>query len=337
VAKFAPSRYSDSELPGIVRDVCCWVDADDPLSVSQPRFDAARVDAGHPQAPTAKRICARLHLSWDEAKRLALNPGRNVDRTVGTRTGKEDEPWITDEVCVAALRTVARRIGADEPLAPGRYETEVEHMLAADRRHYLHGHRLVMPTIGQIEKRLGRWPDALVRAGLPPTTWGGSAAGMAWIDAIELCLEATGCLVGLPTLEKFFEANRLSLQRQNPGVSYPIEVEKLRARRVTVGKWTPHRYTTRQERPDLLDPIPGLDGPKRRPSFFDEERAIAAQMQFVRDRRGRSQTRRDYLKWAAGQDDAPAASSMNLDGRPGFAAYREEARRRVLEEENRQR
>lgn len=336
--KFPPSRYSDHELPGVVADVCRYDSRVDPLSVSQTRFDRTRAYAGHPQAPGAKRICVRLKLSWDEVKRLALNPARNADRTVGKLTGTEDEPWLTAEVCVAALRTISHRIGKEVPLTQGRYEIETEQMLAESRRRHRHGRPPVLPTVGQIERRLGRWPEALKRAGLAPLEPQGSVAGIALADAIELCLEATGCLVATDALIEFFTINSLSLQRRGRGVSFPQEVEKLRLRRTEQGKWTPQRYTSALERPDLLSVLPDLNGPKRRNRTYDEDRASAALMQFVRERRGRSQTRRDYIKWAAGRDDSPpSASSMNRDGRPGFATLRTEARLRVREEENGQR
>jgi len=262
VPPFPPSRYSDHELPGVVADVCRDLDPRHPRSVSQARFDAARADAGHPQAPSAKQISARLRLPWPEVKQLALDPTRSVDRTVGTRVGKEDESWVTDEVCIFALLTVASRIVVGTALTPDSYTVEAERMLTADRRRYLHGGRLVMPTVGQIERRLGRWPEALTRAGLKPPE-ARHPAGVPWADAIELCLEATGCLASLRTLVKFFENNELSLRKQRSGPGYPAEVEGLRARRAAAGKWTPPGYTSPRDRPDLLRVIPGLEGPKR--------------------------------------------------------------------------
>jgi hypothetical protein len=332
VPTFPPSRYSDHELPGVVADVCRDLDLRDPRSVSQARFDAGRADAGHPQAPSAKQISARLRLPWPEVKQLAFDPKRSVDRTVGQRVGKDDESWVTDEVCIFALLTVASRIGVDTDLTPDSYKVEIERMLTADRRRYLHGGRLVMPTVGQIERRLGRWPEALIEAGLKPSEVKRFVA-TSGIDAIELCLEATGCLPSLTTLVKFFELNKLALSGRI-GRRYPLQLEELRARRAAAGKWTPPGYTSPRERPDLLCIIPGLEGPKRLPGAFDEDRVLAAMVQFVRDRRGIPQTRRDYLNWAAKRHGAPAASSMSSGGRPGFAAYRTQARLIVREEEN---
>ncbi|MDX6451917.1 MAG: hypothetical protein QOH16_1966 [Gaiellaceae bacterium] len=329
---FPPSSCSDHELPGVVADVCRHVDGGDPLSVSQPSFDGARVAAGHPLAPSAKRISVRLGLSWDAVKQLALDPTRNTDRAVGKRTGKEEQPWLTDDVCVAALRTVAGRLGADVPLTIANYENEVERMLAADRRRHVHGRRLVMPTVGQIEHRLGRWSKALVRAGITPSVPAGQGKGVAWIDAIELCLEATGCLCSSKTLVEWFKINDLSLQIST-GTRYADEVEKLRVRRAAVGKWTPHGFTTAQQRPDLDTPVPGLKGPKRRVAVYDEARVLSALDEFLRARRGLSQTRSEYVRWSVPRGK-PSASSMGEHGRPGFASYRAQARRILREEEN---
>lgn len=334
--RFPRSRYSDHELPGVVADVCRDLDPRDPRSVSQARFDAGRTEAGHPQAPSAKRTAARLHLSWEEVKRFALDSGRDADRTVGALTRRAEELWLTPEVCIAALRTVARKINKDGELTPGRYEIEVEQMLTANRRRYLHGRRLVMPTVGQIERRLGRWPKALQQAGLQPPELTRQAEGVPWIDAIELCLEATGCLPSEKTVIMWFEINDLSLKIHHRGMRYPEEVEKLRARRAAAGKWTPSAYTSPRERSDMLSVV-DVDGPKRRVRGYDDDRVLAALVQFVRDRRGLPQTRRDYMKWAAEKGDAPAASSMSGNERPGFAAYREQARLIVREEENGQR
>jgi hypothetical protein len=318
----------------VVADVCRHVSPADPRSVSQSGFDGARGDAGHPRAPSARQIATRLRLPWQGVKDLALDPKRSVDRAVGRRTGKQSETWITDDVCIAALRTVAAGIGKDVPLTIARYEVEAERMLADDRRRYVHGRRLVMPNVDQIEWRLGPWPQALVRAGLTPPVQTGEV-GSTWIDGIELCLEATGCLVSSATLLKWFEINDLSLAIWTPGMTYRGEVEKLRVRRAAQGKWAPPRYTTPREQPDLLSVVPGLTGPaKRRRPRFDEGRALEVMKEFVRDRRGSSQTRKSYIRWKPKMGDKPAASSMNRFDRPGFAAYREQARRMLREEEN---
>ncbi len=233
----------------MVADVCREANPDDPQSASQPRFDASRANAGHPQAPTAKRICVRLRLSWVELKQFALDPARNVDITVGRRTGRDEEKWITPEFCIATTRTVASKISEDEPLTPVRYTIEIELMLAADHRRHVHGRRLTMPSVRQIEWRLGRWPQALRRAGLKPPDQAVMTAGIAGIDAIELCLETTGCLVSSGTLVKWISINERPLTNWR-GTSYPEEVAKLRVRRAAEGKWTPTSYTSPGTRPD---------------------------------------------------------------------------------------
>jgi hypothetical protein len=336
VPKFAPSRYSDHELPGVVADICRDLDPVDPLAVSQPRFDAGRAAAGHPEAPTAKRICARLALSWEAVKQLALDPTRSVDRTVGIRTGKQDETWLGDDVCLTALRVAAARLADEETLSPGRYEEIAEQMLAENRRRYRHGGRLVMPTVGQIEWRLGPWPEALAKAGLKRRGHTGRP-GLPIADAIELFLEATGCLVGRTLLTRLCKINDLSLGQRWEKPSYPVEVARVRERRAAVGKWTPPKYTRTRQRPDLLIPIPDLDGPTRHIARQDEETCIEFMMLFLTERRGRSQTRTDYVKWASKTPGAPSASTLGRGGRPGFAAIREEARLRLREQELRRR
>lgn len=207
-------------------------------------------------------------------------------------------------------------------------------MLAADRRRYVHGRRLAMPNVDQIEWRLGHWPQAVVRAGLTPPLHTSEISGIPWIDGIELCLEATGCLVSSTTLYLWFEVNDLSLAIWKRGMVYRDEVERLRVRRATQGKWTPPRYTMIRNRPDLLTAAPGLKGAKRRHPRFDEERTLEVMKEFVRERRGRSQTRSNYIRWKPKSGSKPAASAMDRFGRPGFSGYLNQARRMLREEES---
>lgn len=157
--------------------------------------------------------------------------------------------------------------------------------------------------------------------------------GLQIADAIELCLEATGCLVSSRTLERFCAVNRLSLGQRWDKTSHPAEVERVRERRAAAGKWTPPRYVRAKQRPDLLVAIPGLEGPRRRTGRHDDESCVEFMVRFLVERRGQSQTRVEYRKWAIRTDGAPSASTLDRGGKPGFAAFRAEARLRLREQE----
>jgi hypothetical protein len=164
VTRFEPSHYSDDELLGVVRDVCRYATPSRPGSVSQTIFDAARTGAGHPLAPTAGRICKRLHKSWDEVKAAALDPKRSHTKTATAWTRTEFDDAIGVDARVFALQMVTTRRGA-ESFTPNEYdEAAVE--LRADAKRRRHGGREAIPTSTQIITVFKNWRAVVRAAGL---------------------------------------------------------------------------------------------------------------------------------------------------------------------------
>ena len=90
------SAYSDRELYDLVRAVAEHASPDEPQFVSQRVFDCGRAAAGHPHAPSARAICARLRdhrgrpFPWLKLLALVFDPDRDIDRTHGQLRGQED-------------------------------------------------------------------------------------------------------------------------------------------------------------------------------------------------------------------------------------------------------
>jgi hypothetical protein len=163
---FPRSAYSRADLFVALGIILHFANGAAPESVTTRGFDGSRAGAGHPRCPTAKVICFRLKLSWPEAKRIALDPKRDIAITVARRfqaVGAARELSLGE--VVLALRTVAARLGT-KTLARPVYQLEREQMIRADRRAYRHGGGVTLPTADQVARVAGSWADALAAAKL---------------------------------------------------------------------------------------------------------------------------------------------------------------------------
>jgi hypothetical protein len=329
VPLFAPSPYSDRELFGVVRDVCRHVDRPRARAVTQPQFDAARKAAGHPNAPSAQRICVRLKRGWQEVKEIALSSKRNVDQSAVTKTREPPSPWIGTGICVFALKLVAEWLGV-ESMTAREYDQAATVLRRERSRRSKHG-RLLLPTSGQIKVRFGTWPKALKAAGLNPVAVRKKVLGMTYVDALELCLEETDTLATARDLRTFMQARQLILQyreRLQEGLTHGSAIKQLRARRAAAGTETPDGYTPQALRPDYRTAGGTISGPTRLPGVTDE-RCVQFLMRFLVESAGGKQTEAAYGPWSAATPGAPPPSTMRRRGRPGFAAMRTEAAERL--------
>ena len=149
-----------------VREVAALAQPDDPGSVTQRAFDAARArSAAHADLPPARRTTERLGLPWRDVLALAHEPVEEQNKLLGAkdRSLRADD-WLTDEHVVAVLGLAAARIGMDT-VSLAEYDAERRKLVRANGRR-VNGHGLLLPTPRQIVHKTGSWDEALRLAGL---------------------------------------------------------------------------------------------------------------------------------------------------------------------------
>lgn len=157
------TAYTDRELFTAVAEIARAAKPQQPHRCTQAEFDAKRADAGHPECPSARRICTRLNAvritskrSWREWLSEMLNEdATSQDRTAakrGTAHRSSDEVRPAAEY---ALR-LARHEG-DHHRSRAVYtawrEVRIED-ITKDRRY-------VLPTESQIIKAYDNWGTAV--------------------------------------------------------------------------------------------------------------------------------------------------------------------------------
>jgi hypothetical protein len=177
------SAYDTLDLYGIVRDVALAASAEEPTSVSEAVWDAAREPAGHPGTPSARAICARLSdaegrpFPWRELLELVFDESRDPEHVHALRARVEEDDALDEGHVYYALRRAARELGV-KTLAPDGYARVRAQLIERARRrrrreagHLTPVHELLLrllPTVGQIERVAGDWPRALEFAELDP-------------------------------------------------------------------------------------------------------------------------------------------------------------------------
>ena len=303
-----------------------------PERVTQRAYDAARASAGHPDAPRAAQTAVRFSLSWAEVLALALDPELKLDLAIGKRYGEEEKPWLGADDVRVALRIVANRLGK-KTLTPGDYRAErtrLREQAALARRHRVEP---PLPTEGQLLRVASSWDKALEIAGLAPRPRDQPThAGMSVIDALELALEAHGCLPSEAALQAFVKANGLPLARRTE--SFTETVELLRERRADWGKWTPAgplAYAVRRRAGiDFGTLVGGLglavDESRRRRRWTRAECLAALQQWQAELPAATRPTQRAYQDSSRGRADLPALTSIQVWGK--WSEMVAEARRR---------
>jgi hypothetical protein len=181
----------DLQLLQLVRVVAALADPDDPQSVSQRVWDAARVQLADEAGPTSARSIARsLRRPWPEVVELAHLSKPKQNKRLGQKGAARAQEWLTIEHVAYVLKLVARRSNKGT-ITTARYEVERKKMIEANWRYYMHGRRLRMPTAAQIRtftqreiygaigpgvSKAGTWERALEFAGLGSATGIGSSA-----------------------------------------------------------------------------------------------------------------------------------------------------------------
>lgn len=197
MAKFASSTNA-LDLMDMVREVTLFASAEAPTAVTQRAFDDARRPAGHPDAPQAKSIAARLRLPWRDVL-LAAHAGGSDGRNVASRRkGAGARHGLSLEQVLNALRIVASH-REQESLARWQYKVSRERIVARDGRGR-HGGRIAraLPSLNTVDVLLDKeglsWEGACDKAGLRPSDpsayW--STRSLSWDDAIGVFIAHTG-------------------------------------------------------------------------------------------------------------------------------------------------
>jgi len=133
-----------------VREVASHADPENPVQVSQRRFDQARpVSQSFASLPRAQRIAERLRMSWRDVLALAHAPERTHAHRLGRAQTEPAHDWLTRDLIAFAVRLVALRLEA-RSVGPIQYRTERAKLLREDYAAYLHGRQLRLPSEDQI-------------------------------------------------------------------------------------------------------------------------------------------------------------------------------------------
>lgn len=180
------SEYRDGELPQLIADVARVAVPQDAVSVSTRRWDAHRDAAGHPNAPSARQITARINkagrhvLGWPRIVELSFGSAAQRRSLFVVAGRRPEQHHLTTTHLELALRRVARHLDA-ETVYPEQYEPACTEILARLPAHARDTVATALPTLGQIERiarnertaaavatGLSEWDVALELAGLQP-------------------------------------------------------------------------------------------------------------------------------------------------------------------------
>lgn len=191
------SEFDDLGLYTLVRVVAEFAAPDEPTLVTQAAWDGAREPSGHPHAPSARAICARLAnrggkaFPWRDLLELVFDASRDIAATHAQRRGQAEAEHFTEQHLYYALRRVASELGTQSP-APDAYARKRQQLIADDRRRGVDLLDDLLPTVGQIERIAGSWDSALALAGLDSRDGNGPRRSSGRRDhwTLERCVEA---------------------------------------------------------------------------------------------------------------------------------------------------
>lgn len=319
------SEYDDRGLPDAVRAVAVACRPDDPTAMTQAEFDAGRaLVAEHAQAPTARRICTRLNMTWRDMLDMLFDPSRDPARTMGRAQGSAadhdlDPRQVADALLLAASRLYARTI------RPHEYVRVRRDLLEEARRKYRHGTPVRLPTVGQIEHAAGGWDAALALAGLDERVHVFTAPSPVSYDtAIERFLETQGAMPTRDRLEAFARAQGFPLARQPQG-GHPAAMRRVAVAWTNRGRWAPGQPRPGAHPPyDFETPGTAKDGERRRLHRRTKEHCVDGVVAYLQALPGdQKATQKGYGAWRVGTEH-PAASALGRHG--GWTAILAEAR-----------
>ena len=322
-----------------VREVAALARPDEPESVSQRVFDAARErSAGHASLPRAKRIAERLGLSWREVVGVAYEHEARQNQLLAVKARERAQDWLTAEHVCVVLQLVAGRLGVDS-VTTRDYRVDRARLLAGDRARPRTGRWLLLPDDEQIIACAGSWDAALRIAGLIETSERGEGqnhpGAPTLADLLERFHDEHGFQPSVRDLRAFARGN---------GVPYPSE----RSQRfgAAVAEWVasrrdrglPDSRVVRRvggrgnRAPDYSRDVGAARLGQRRRERWTRASCAAAVARYLEElRRGERSTERGYADWAAAQPrgDAPALATIQAFG--GWETARREAQEQLME------
>ncbi|WP_249011114.1 hypothetical protein [Conexibacter sp. DBS9H8] len=298
-----------------------------PERISTRAWDQARsLSETFPDAPSARRICEHLDLSWEKLRELAFLPSAAQRIALGKALNERQGSWLTPEYSDYVLALVARRVGV-RTLSPSAYRVERARMLAADRRS-VHGGGLRLPTEDQIAAVAGSWDRALGHAGLSPRPARGHQPPrqrpLSIVEALERCYEHYETEPTSVELHAFAKANGIPLSRDRTR-TWASYITEWKDGRRAAGLPVPDGPPPRHLRWDYTQNIgAGRPGEQRRRRDQPRDDLIDWLVRYLDQLRPRQHsTERGYNDWAAGQTGAPSSSAFDNHG--GWAALRSDA------------
>lgn len=321
----------------LVREVAALADRAQPLSVSQRRFDEAKKRSPpHACLPRAKHIAERLGLSWPDVLVVAHEPEERQPHLLGAKTRQPRADWLTEDGVRAALRLVAHRLG-EETVTLAAYRVDRAKLIAADRRRWLHGGSLRMPSDDQIIVKIGSWDAALRLAGLQATSERGDGFGSVGRPAapsitelLQVAYDFHGVQLTQEELVVFARANGIPYPRERKGRFGPAMREwkqKLRDE----GLPAPNGPPPRDERPDYTNDVgaaTALPGYRRQRRWDDAEECAEWVQRCIEGLAGNLITKDTYCDWKQEHADAPSLRTLEQHG--GWLVVSSRARDRIM-------
>jgi len=327
---------SDHALAGVVAEVARHAAPGAPSRVTQAAWDAARADAGHADAPTARAIVMRLasrtdrSVTWRAVLEAALDPhdpAKALSHLLRQRAAVD----LTERDVRYGLRAVARHLDS-ETFGPGVYDEARQQLLRATPAAGRAIHARLLPTATQIQTQQGSWPAAMRLAGLTPPVGGSRPRAMDARTAIEHYVSVNDELPTLQTLRRFMTDCNAALRRLTPQSVRAAQDEVRRTARANGRQLVlpPRGSCQAYVLPEL--PLPGSVAPRRQPKWgqrvFSREDFVEVLMAWDASLApGEKRTRKAYQHASAANPQWPSPATMDRNGY-GFKALRDEALRR---------
>jgi hypothetical protein len=320
-----------------VRAVASHADPENPIQVSQRRFDAARqVSERFTCLPRAHRIAERLRMPWRDVLALAHAPEHAHAHRLGRAQTEPAHDWLTHDLIAFALRLVALRLDV-RSVSPVQYRTERAKLLREDRAAYLHGRQLRLPSEDQIRVAMGGvWDAALALADLAPRPPRGDQGRGKYAPTTAEVLDRAYEIYGTELTSKeiwvFVAANGIPYGRER-GRLWAECVSEWKQMRAARGLDVPAGPPPLDQRPDYSRAVgAALPGETRRQDWSEVEDCVQHVVAYLAQlRTGERSTKRGYQEWAREHPDAPSSSSFDAHG--GWERVRALALDRITDSE----
>jgi hypothetical protein len=303
-----------------VREVASLSDAENPIQVSQRRFDAARqVSQRFANLPRAHRIAERLRMPWRDVLALAHSPSNTHAHRLGRAQTELAHDWLTYDLIAFALRLVALRLDV-QSVSPIQYRTKRAKLLREDHAAYVHGRQLRLPSEDQIRVAMdGDWDAALALADLAPRPPRGDQGrgkyAPSTAEVLDRAYEAHGKELTSKEIWVFVKANGIPYGRER-GRLWAECVTEWKQQRAARGLDVPDGPPPLDQRPDYGQSIgAALPDERRRRDWSEIEDCLPHVLAYLAQLpSGARSTKRGYQEWACEQKDAPTSSSFDQHG-----------------------